>query len=138
MSGVEGVYRRCCEETLRVLREKSSVIMTILEVFKYDPLQKWTVSADKVKKVQNSQMGTPTASNTRASASRVASQMDVSLDDDDVPTDAAQALAVVAEKLSSSLSVEYKVNELIQQAMDVRRLAVIFRVRSTDSLGRPC
>jgi hypothetical protein len=34
LTGVEGVFRRCCEETLRVLRERSSVIMTILEVFK--------------------------------------------------------------------------------------------------------
>lgn len=43
MTGVEGVFRRCCEETLRVLRERSSVIMTILEVFKHDPLQSWSV-----------------------------------------------------------------------------------------------
>lgn len=41
MSGVDGVFRRCCEETLRVLRERSNVIMTILEVFKHDPLQNW-------------------------------------------------------------------------------------------------
>ena len=41
MSGVDGVFRRCCEETLRVLRERSSVIMTILGVFKHDPLQNW-------------------------------------------------------------------------------------------------
>lgn len=43
MSGVDGVFRRSCEETLRVLRERSSVIMTVLEVFKHDPLQNWCV-----------------------------------------------------------------------------------------------
>lgn len=40
-SGVEGVFRRCSEETLRVMRTSSNVIMTVLEVFKHDPLQKW-------------------------------------------------------------------------------------------------
>ncbi|KAG8899666.1 Serine/threonine-protein kinase tel1, partial [Tulasnella sp. 403] len=38
ISGTEGVFRRCAEETLRVLREDSSVIMTVLDVFKTDPL----------------------------------------------------------------------------------------------------
>lgn len=41
ISGVEGVFRKCSEETIRVLRSQASVLMTILEVFKYDPLQKW-------------------------------------------------------------------------------------------------
>lgn len=40
-SGVEGVFRRCSEETLRVLRSRSNVLLTVLEVFKHDPLQNW-------------------------------------------------------------------------------------------------
>lgn len=40
-SGTQGVFQRCAEETLRVLREGSEVIMTVLEVFKYDPLHSW-------------------------------------------------------------------------------------------------
>lgn len=43
MTGVDGIFRRCSEETLRLLRERSTVILTILEVFKYDPLQVWLV-----------------------------------------------------------------------------------------------
>ena len=43
ISGTEGVFRRCSEETLRVLRDGSSVIKTILEVLKYDPLHAWQV-----------------------------------------------------------------------------------------------
>jgi ataxia telangiectasia mutated family protein len=43
ISGVEGVFRRCSEETMRVLRAQSAVFITILEVFRYDPLQKWYV-----------------------------------------------------------------------------------------------
>jgi serine-protein kinase ATM len=42
-SGTSGVFQRCAEETLRVLREESDVIMTVLEVFKYDPLHTWLV-----------------------------------------------------------------------------------------------
>lgn len=40
-SGTQGVFQRCAEETLRVLRDRSDVIMTVLEVFKYDPLHSW-------------------------------------------------------------------------------------------------
>jgi ataxia telangiectasia mutated family protein len=43
MSGTEGVFRRCAEQTLRVLRDNAEVIMTVLEVFKYDPLHSWYV-----------------------------------------------------------------------------------------------
>lgn len=42
-SGTTGVFQRCAEETLRVLREESEVIMTVLEVFKHDPLHSWSV-----------------------------------------------------------------------------------------------
>jgi ataxia telangiectasia mutated family protein len=39
--GVEGTFRRCSEHTLRVLRESADLIMTVLEVFKHDPLYAW-------------------------------------------------------------------------------------------------
>jgi phosphatidylinositol kinase/protein kinase (PI-3 family) len=42
-SGTQGVFQRCAEETLRVLREGSEVIMTVLEVFKHDPLHSWYI-----------------------------------------------------------------------------------------------
>ena len=43
ISGVQGVFQRCAEETLRVLRVGSDVIMTVLEVFKHDPLHSWYI-----------------------------------------------------------------------------------------------
>ena len=43
ISGTQGVFQRCAEETLRVLSEGSEVIMTVLEVFKHDPLHSWCV-----------------------------------------------------------------------------------------------
>lgn len=44
-SGTQGVFQRCAEETLRVLREGSEIIMTVLEVFKHDPLHSWYASS---------------------------------------------------------------------------------------------
>ncbi len=44
VSGVEGTFRRCCEEVLRVLRDNTLQIMTILEVVIHDPLYKWSLS----------------------------------------------------------------------------------------------
>ena len=41
ITGVDGTFRRCSEHTLRVLRESSELIMTVLEVFKHDPLYAW-------------------------------------------------------------------------------------------------
>jgi ataxia telangiectasia mutated family protein len=58
-SGTAGVFQRCAEETLRVLRDQSGVIMTVLEVFKHDPLHSWTVSEIKMKQLQ-SDMAPPT------------------------------------------------------------------------------
>lgn len=37
----EGVFRRCCEHTLRVLRDNKDLVMTIIDVLKHDPLQTW-------------------------------------------------------------------------------------------------
>lgn len=48
-SGTTGVFQRCAEETLRVLREGSDVIMTVLEVFKHDPLHSWSVYLNLLK-----------------------------------------------------------------------------------------
>ena len=43
-TGTQGVFQRCAEETLRVLRDDSEVVLTVLEVFKYDPLHSWCVN----------------------------------------------------------------------------------------------
>ena len=39
--GVEGIFRRCCEQVLRVLRRERSAIVTVVEVLKHDPLYHW-------------------------------------------------------------------------------------------------
>jgi serine-protein kinase ATM len=41
VAGTQGVFQRCAEETLRVLRDGSDTILTVLEVLRYDPLHSW-------------------------------------------------------------------------------------------------
>lgn len=53
VSGVEGVFRRCCEETLRVLRNHRESLITILEVFLHDPLYRWALSPVEALNKQN-------------------------------------------------------------------------------------
>jgi ataxia telangiectasia mutated family protein len=52
LSSVDGAFRRCCEETLRVLRTQQNAFVTILEVFLYDPLFVWTLSTKQAEQRQ--------------------------------------------------------------------------------------
>uniref|UniRef100_R7WG20 Serine/threonine-protein kinase ATM n=1 Tax=Aegilops tauschii TaxID=37682 RepID=R7WG20_AEGTA len=44
VTGTEGVFKRCCEKTLSVMRENKEALLTIIEVFIHDPLYKWALS----------------------------------------------------------------------------------------------
>jgi ataxia telangiectasia mutated family protein len=58
-SGVEGVFRRSCERSVRVLREHTAAVLTVLEVggapgdqtlvqvLVHDPLYNWSVGPSK-------------------------------------------------------------------------------------------
>lgn len=39
--GAEGLFRKCCEITLRVLQENSPTLMSVLRPFIYDHLMNW-------------------------------------------------------------------------------------------------
>ncbi|KZS90750.1 hypothetical protein SISNIDRAFT_518835 [Sistotremastrum niveocremeum HHB9708] len=128
-TGPEGVFRRCSEQTLRVLRSGSGVIQTVLEVFKYDPLHSWTANPVKLLRMQP---GTLDPSGP-APVGGVHGIIDLDIDSDPVDESADRALSSVERKLSGSLSVEYTVNELILAAMDVANLAMIFHGMSFPS-----
>lgn len=142
MAGVDGVFRRCCEETLRVLRERSSVIMTILEVFKHDPLQNWCVRALEALDSATLYSRAHTFYWDRAVSAEMAKRIQGSTDVDaealdELPDDADRALAIIRGKLDNRLSVEYTVNKLIQEATDPTHLARIFsgQLRAPASPG---
>jgi ataxia telangiectasia mutated family protein len=132
----EGVFRKCCEFTLDALRRESYSILTILDVFRYDPLYSWSVSPLRIKRLQEAQtagmLGTEPSTPSKRRDTEDVDDMDL-LDPlnrtkrkDDDASEADRALTVVAKKLSKSLSVEATVNELIQQASDERNLAVLY------------
>lgn len=57
-TGVEGVMRRCCEETMRVLRKHKEPILTVLSVFIHDPLYNWALTYDRATKKQDEDSST--------------------------------------------------------------------------------
>lgn len=153
LSGVEGPFRRCCNFTLEALRKNQDVIMTILDVLRWDPLYSWSVSLLRVHRMQDAQEREAAAAaaaaattTTSTSTSRedtpgadrkngndtTSKKRDAEEDKKDVhanvnePGEADRALSVVAKKLSAGLSVEATVNELIRQATDVDNLAVLY------------
>ncbi|KAF8475673.1 hypothetical protein BDZ91DRAFT_649584 [Kalaharituber pfeilii] len=121
VTGTEGVFRRCCEFTLSVLRIEKDNITTILDVLRYDPLYSWTISPIKMQRMQQGNF-----------------ELEVKKEDPDIDlfakpnagnkqeAEAERALEIVNKKLSQALSVSATVNELIQQASDVKNLAVLF------------
>lgn len=58
--------RRSSEMTLDVLRKNSEIILTILEVLLYDPLYIWTLTSDRMRKVQPTESNKAPVKNTKA------------------------------------------------------------------------
>ena len=120
LSGVEGVFRRCCNFTLEALRQDQYSIMTILDVLRYDPLVAWSVSPLRLQRMQEN-MEREAAEDGEDEEAALRRRRDLN-----EPSEADRALSVVAKKLGKSLSVEATVNELIQQASDERNLASLY------------
>ncbi|EOD44373.1 Phosphatidylinositol 3-/4-kinase catalytic [Neofusicoccum parvum] len=144
-TGVEGVFRRCCEFTLDTLRDERDSIMTILNVLRYDPLYSWSVSPLKAKKMQEEQQKDNNGADVKPengadrlseAPSGVGDGVDEQRfllemtskrkEDEEVQGEAGRALSVVERKLSKALSSAAAVAELIQQATDERNLAVLY------------
>lgn len=118
VSRTEGVFRRCCEQTLRVLRENKSLIMTIIDVLKHDPLRPWIITAQRERKLQGF----------REDLEKKRSKDRENLGEPNAQgsEEASRALATVESKLSSDLSVETTVNQLILEATSIENLGSLF------------
>ncbi|XP_069003708.1 serine-protein kinase ATM [Embiotoca jacksoni] len=131
ITGVEGVFRRCCEKTIEVMRSSQEALLTIVEVLLYDPLFDWTMNPLKAFYLQldeqqelnatpSSTMGRDDIDNHRKSS-----------DSQSVNKVAERVLLRLQEKLKgveegTVLSVGGQVNLLIQQAMDPKNLSRLF------------
>ena len=162
-TGTQGVFQRCSEETLRVLRNDSEVVLTVLEVFKYDPLHSWCVNLRPYPPLSlvvlcstpfslrhaDTKINHRTASEfkfKRAQASSTTTDPASSrvltlglgapeLDMNSGTADEAadRALTAVARKLDRALSTEYTVNDLIAEATDPANLASMFMGRCQET-----
>ncbi|KAF7996223.1 hypothetical protein HCN44_001855 [Aphidius gifuensis] len=121
VSGVEGVLRRTCEETMTVLRDRREMINTLLQVLLYDPLFTWTVSPQKANQMQGGGGG-----------QRRDVVADISDEDTKKENDLAKkSLLRMEQKLLGTeegiaTSISGQVDRLIQQARNPANLAVIF------------
>nr|CAD1842809.1 unnamed protein product [Ananas comosus var. bracteatus] len=119
VTGVEGVFRRCCEETLSVMRTNKEALLTIIEVFIHDPLYKWALSPLKALQRQ------------KDTDDGVESCLESSQDAYEGNKDAARAILRVKQKLDGyeegeMRSVQGQVQQLIQNAVDTDRLCQMF------------
>lgn len=135
-SGTDGVFQRCSEETLRVLRKGKDVIMTILEVFRHDPLHSWAMSEYRAAKVQGqSNTGQEEASNDDLQ-NLIGNQhlgVNIALNVGSAEEQADRALGDVNSRLDPSLSVSATVSGLIAEARDVENLGSMYH--GTSPLG---
>ncbi|ETS76781.1 hypothetical protein PFICI_12168 [Pestalotiopsis fici W106-1] len=121
----EGIFRRCCEFTLDALREETYSIMTILDVLRYDPLYSWSISPVRMAKLQDTRRDEETGAD-QAAESVLDLKKKAASGLVNEPSEADRALEVVRKKLSKTLSVTATVNDLINQAVDERNLAVLY------------
>jgi ataxia telangiectasia mutated family protein len=152
-AGVEGVMRRCCEETLSVLRANKESLLTLVEVLIHDPILKWAMSPEAARRRQGRQLdddaddadaaavppasmalasALPAASGAAAAAAAATSALAPDAAAVGVQNaDAERALLRVRQKLdgiddSEPRSVEGQVQQLIQEARDPDKLCRLF------------
>ena len=118
-TGVDGTFRRCSQYMLETLRQESKNLLMILEVLRHDPLYMWTLSPMHAKKhLRTNNDHDPDSIHdisTRNSKGGAKSNKD-----------ADRALLGVRTKLSTDVSVECQVNELIAEASSKEHLAQMF------------
>ncbi|KAK9995769.1 hypothetical protein SO802_020455 [Lithocarpus litseifolius] len=119
VTGVEGVFRRCCEETLSVMRTNKEALLTIVEVFIHDPLYKWALSPLKALQRQ------------KETDDDIETILEDSQDECEGNKDATRALMRVKQKLDGyeegeMRSVRGQVQQLIQDAIDPERLCHMY------------
>eukprot|EP00071_Canis_lupus_P020251 XP_013968668.1 serine-protein kinase ATM isoform X1 [Canis lupus familiaris] len=130
ITGVEGVFRRCCEKTMEVMRSSQETLLTIVEVLLYDPLFDWTMNPLKALYLQQ-RLEDDTELHSTPSGDDQECKRSLSDSDQSFNKVAERVLMRLQEKLKgveegTVLSVGGQVNLLIQQAMDPKNLSRLF------------
>uniref|UniRef100_A0A8D2ZRU2 Serine-protein kinase ATM n=1 Tax=Scophthalmus maximus TaxID=52904 RepID=A0A8D2ZRU2_SCOMX len=121
VTGVEGVFRRCCEKTMEVMRSSQEAVLTIVEVLLYDPLFDWTMSPLKAFHLQHDEQQELNATLNSTMGGEDLDNQRKSSDSQSFNKVAERVLLRLQEKLKgveqgTVLSVGGQVNLLIQQA----------------------
>ncbi|KAH0500698.1 Serine-protein kinase ATM [Microtus ochrogaster] len=130
ITGVEGVFRRCCEKTMEVMRSSQETLLTIVEVLLYDPLFDWTMNPLKALYLQQ-RPEDETDLHSTPNAEDQECKRSLSDTDQSFNKVAERVLMRLQEKLKgleegTVLSVGGQVNLLIQKAMDPKNLSQLF------------
>ncbi|KAK6170767.1 hypothetical protein SNE40_019079 [Patella caerulea] len=133
-TGVEGVFRRCCEKTMEVMHDNQESLMTIVQVLLYDPLYAWTLSPQKAHALQLRQ--NQDAEDLNVTANNIG---DITSNSDDRSDASQEQVNKLAERVllrlqqklqgiedSVQLSVLGQVNLLIEEARDPKKLCRLF------------
>ncbi|XP_035535893.1 serine-protein kinase ATM isoform X1 [Morone saxatilis] len=131
ITGVEGVFRRCCEKTIEVMRNSQEALLTIVEVLLYDPLFDWTMSPLKAFYLQHDEQQELNATLSSTMGGDDIDNHRKSRDSQSFNKVAERVLLRLQEKLKgveegTVLSVGGQVNLLIQQAIDPKNLSRLF------------
>ena len=113
--GVEGVFRKCCEVTLALLRTERTNVHAILDVLRHDPLYSWTLSSSRTHRPMR---------DTRAGSSE--SENSEVIPKANITPDATRAILQVERKLLQDTSLQADITALINSARDLENLALLF------------
>lgn len=136
VAGVEGVFRKCSEITLSVMRRHKDVLLTVMEVLLHDPMFNWALTPEEVLREQLDPGGSD-----RSMFDEDVSPSDSSIDADCIALqvkrdvsgsrEAHRALNRISEKLdglegTERLSVEAHVARLVDEAQAFHVVASVF------------
>ncbi|XP_066601781.1 serine-protein kinase ATM-like [Prorops nasuta] len=116
VAGVAGTMKRCCEETMTVLRDQKQIIITLLQVLQYDPLFAWDITPAKAYSIQSGAIKNPSGNDNYTAKTNKTAQ---------------RAILRVEQKLQGTeegiaTSVSGQVTRLIQEARDPSNLCRLF------------
>ncbi|KAK7086762.1 hypothetical protein SK128_001248 [Halocaridina rubra] len=109
-TGCEGIYRRSCEVTMRVMRDEREALMSILRPFIHDPLVEWSRADSRARSG-----GTGEINNEKA-------QMHVSI----IEQRLSGQIHTKSRGINLPLSVEGQVSSLIEEATNIDNLCQMY------------
>lgn len=144
--GTEGLFKKSCEITLELMRQYADTLITIIEVFLYDPLYQWQLSPQKALQLQqqfdktNNDSATPASfrSSGRSSgmlppAGPSSSSTGTNIEPFSTDTNkmAERLLLGLRQKLQgverlNQMTIKAHVNMLIQEATSIENLSQLF------------